>query len=139
MKAHPTPATVATESRGLASALVSAKSSHQAPPHWSSRTINGSKLALAALLKRIRLSVVAVESGHTALDALAERDDIAIVLMDILMPIIAVTGKDTAGERARCIAAGASDYIAKPIDTPVLLTAIATSMTPEEPAPSARR
>ena len=118
----------------------------------------GSKLALTALLERIRLSVVAVESGRTALDALAERDDFAIVLMDILMPImdgyetmtairkrprfaklpiIALTGKEPAGERERCIAAGASDYIPKPIDTPLLLTAIAAWMTPEEPASSA--
>ena len=105
------------------------------------------------------MSVVAVETGHTALDAFAERDDIAIVLMDIVMPImdgyetmtairkrprfaklpiIAVTGKDTAGERERCIAAGASDYIPKPNDTPVLLSAIAAWMAPEEPTPSAR-
>jgi len=119
----------------------------------------GSKLALTALLERIRLSVVAVESGHTALDTIAERDDIAIVLMDILMPvmdgyetmtairkrprfanlpIIAVTGKDTDGERERCIAAGASDYIPKPIDTPVLLTAIVSWMMPEETKARAR-
>ena len=117
----------------------------------------GSKVALIALLQRIRLSVVAVENGHTALDALAERDDIAIVLMDILMPImdgyetmtairrrprfealpiIAVTGKDATGERERCIAAGASDYVPKPIDTSVLLTAIARWMGEGELATS---
>jgi CheY-like chemotaxis protein len=104
-----------------------------------------SALALTTLLERVNLPVVAATSAYTALDALAEREDIGIVLMDIMMPVmdgyeaiaairrrsrlaglplIAVTAKDGAGERARCIAAGASDYIAKPIDPPELLSAI---------------
>ena len=40
------------------------------------------------------------------------------------LPIIAVTGKTVGGERERCIAAGASDFIAKPVDTTALLTTI---------------
>jgi len=104
-----------------------------------------SALALTALLERVNLPVIAATSAHTALDALAEREDIGIVLMDIIMPVmngyeaiaairrrsrlagiplIAITAKDEAGERARCMAAGASDFIAKPIDPPVLLSAI---------------
>ncbi len=71
--------------------------------------------------------------------------DIDIVLMDIMMPvmdgyetmrairaieqfealpIIAVTGKVMAGERQRCIDAGASDYVPKPVDTAELLAAL---------------
>ena len=104
-----------------------------------------SALAMTALLGRANLPVIAATSAYTALDALAEREDIGIVLMDIMMPVmdgyeaiaairrrsrlasmpvIAVTAKDGVGERARCMAAGASDFIAKPIDPPELLSAI---------------
>jgi CheY-like chemotaxis protein len=103
-----------------------------------------SALALKALLERGRLSVVAANTGFVALDALDERRDIGIVLMDIGMPvmdgyqtiaairghprhvalpIIAVTGFG-ASERARCFAAGASGFVRKPIDTSQLLAAI---------------
>jgi CheY-like chemotaxis protein len=100
--------------------------------------------ALTALLERGRMTVVAAKSGASALTILQRRADIDIVLMDIKMPdmdgyetmtairkrpqsadvpIIAITGK-VGGERERCIAAGASDYIPEPIDTSALLTAI---------------
>jgi CheY-like chemotaxis protein len=119
----------------------------------------GSRVALTALLERVRLSVVAAESGHAALDVLKERDDIAIVLMDIMMPImdgydtmrairerpelaglpiIAVTAKDGAGERERCIEAGASDYMPKPIDTPDLLERLTALTTRGEAAPTTK-
>lgn len=108
--------------------------------------------ALTVLLKRGRMTVVAANSGPIALGILEERVDIGIVLMDIMMPvmdgyqtmaairrqprfvdlpIIAVTGKDD-GEHARCLAAGASDYVRKPIDSAQLLTAIGTWLTPRE-------
>jgi CheY-like chemotaxis protein len=101
--------------------------------------------ALTALLERGRMAVVTAESGAVALNILQNRIDIGIVLMDIMMPvmdgyetmtairkrprsleipIIAITGKGGRGERERCIAAGASDYLPKPIDTPALLTAV---------------
>jgi CheY-like chemotaxis protein len=105
------------------------------------------------------MTVVAADSGPGALDILEHRVDIGIVLMDIMMPvmdgyeaiaairkrpqsaelpIIAVSGKVVAGERERCIAAGASDYIPKPIDTAALLTAISHGLlattTPSPPA-----
>ncbi len=103
-----------------------------------------SVFALTALLERGKMIVVAAPSGAAALTILQRRVDIDIVLMDIKMPdmngyetmtairkrpqsaevpIIAITGK-VGGERERCIAAGASDYIPKPIDTSALLTAI---------------
>lgn len=102
--------------------------------------------ALTALLERGDMTVVAAESGPVALDILTYRADIDILLMDITMPvmngyqaisairrrpahadvpIIALTGK--AGgerERERCKAAGASDYVAKPIDSAALPTVI---------------
>ncbi len=101
--------------------------------------------ALTALLERGKLTVVAAESGADALVILEQRNDIDIVLMDIMMPgmdgyetidairkhpefadltIIAVTGKVVGGERARCLAAGASDYIAKPVDTADLVSVL---------------
>jgi CheY-like chemotaxis protein len=110
--------------------------------------------ALTALLERGKLHVVAAESGADALVILRQRDDVDFVLMDIMMPgmdgyetidairkqlkltdlpIIAVTGKVVGGERARCLAAGASDYIAKPVDTADLI-AVLTRWFPGAPA-----
>jgi signal transduction histidine kinase/CheY-like chemotaxis protein/HAMP domain-containing protein len=101
--------------------------------------------ALTALLEREQLTVIAAESAAAGIAILAERSDIDLVLMDIMMPqmdgyeamgairampqwgelpIIAVTGKVVGSERERCIAAGASDYITKPVDSATLLAAI---------------
>ncbi len=101
--------------------------------------------AMSALLERANVEVLTAESGSEALATLNSVPDVSIVLMDIMMPImdgyetmrairaiekfrslpmIAVTGKVIAGERQRCIDAGANDYAAKPIDTSELLTAV---------------
>ncbi len=101
--------------------------------------------ALTALLERARVHVIAADGGTAALAILDQRCDIDMVLMDIMMPvmngyeamaairrrpewrelpIIAVTGKVVGGERERCIAAGASDYIPKPVDTTELMAAL---------------
>jgi CheY-like chemotaxis protein len=101
--------------------------------------------ALTALLERGKLFVVEAQSGAAALEILDERTDIDLVLMDIMMPvmngyeaiaairtrprfaelpIIAVTGKVVGSERERCLAAGASDYIPKPVDVAELLEAL---------------
>jgi signal transduction histidine kinase/HAMP domain-containing protein/ActR/RegA family two-component response regulator len=101
--------------------------------------------AMTALLERGRASVTAAESGADAIDALQGQPTIDLVLMDIMMPgmdgydtirairaigdfekipIIAVTGKVVPGERARCMDAGANDYVPKPVDTVELLLAI---------------
>ena len=102
--------------------------------------------ALTALLERGGLTVIAAQSGPAALAIIDEQSEaIDVVLMDIMMPvmngyetmtamrarpglsklpIIAVTGKVVGGERERCIAAGASDYIPKPVDTAELLAAL---------------
>jgi signal transduction histidine kinase/HAMP domain-containing protein/ActR/RegA family two-component response regulator len=102
--------------------------------------------ALTALLERGGLTVLAAQSGPAALAILDEQSEVIdLVLMDIMMPvmngyetmtamrarpglanlpIIAVTGKVVGGERERCNAAGASDYIPKPVDTAELLVAL---------------
>ena len=102
--------------------------------------------ALTALLERSRANVVTAESGAAALSILVDGGGtVDIVLMDIMMPvmdgyeairairsldglgdvpIIAVTGKVVSGERERCIAAGANDYVPKPVDTNELLSAL---------------
>ena len=113
--------------------------------------------ALTALLERGEINVVAAQSGPGALAILEQRTDIDVVLMDIMMPvmngyeamaeirkqpglahipIIAVTGKAVSGERDRCVAAGASDYISKPVDTEELLSALA-QWFPAVPRPKA--
>ncbi|HYI36180.1 MAG TPA: ATP-binding protein [Thermoleophilaceae bacterium] len=114
--------------------------------------------ALSALLERGGIDVVSAQSGPDALTMLGEHDDVDIVLMDIMMPgmdgyetmaairdrpgcaelpIVAVTGKVVAGERERCMAAGASDYIPKPVNTAQLLAALREWFPTPDPGPSA--
>jgi two-component system chemotaxis sensor kinase CheA len=103
------------------------------------------RFALTALLERGHLNVVEADGGEAALAVLEERSDLDLILMDIMMPvmngyetmaairrlpaysdipILAVTGKVVGGERERCLAAGASDYIPKPVDTAELMEAV---------------
>jgi signal transduction histidine kinase/CheY-like chemotaxis protein len=105
------------------------------------------RFSLTALLERGGLDVVEAEGGQMALDILDKRTDIELVLMDIMMPlidgyqtiaairgridcaalpIIALTGNVVSGERERCLAAGASDYIPKPVDTAKLMKVVST-------------
>ena len=115
--------------------------------------------ALTALLERADAEVTGVESGADAIAALEAGNGIELVLMDIMMPvmdgyetireirargpleslpIIAVTGKVVPGERERCLAAGANDYVPKPVDSAELIAAIGPWLpTRAEPAGSA--
>jgi CheY-like chemotaxis protein len=101
--------------------------------------------ALSSVLERRGMRVLPANNGREAIEALERNPDLAIVLMDIMMPgmdgyqtmqairqrtayrrlpIIALTAKAMKGDRERCLEAGASDYLAKPVDTEQLLSAL---------------
>jgi len=101
--------------------------------------------ALSSVLEEQGMNVVSADNGREAIRLLSEKSPADIVLMDIMMPemdgidtmleirklphrkdlpIVAVTAKAMKGDREKCLEAGASDYLAKPVNTEQLLSAL---------------
>jgi CheY-like chemotaxis protein len=99
--------------------------------------------ALTSLLENHEVDVVSATNGRQAIEILKESPDFEMVLMDIMMPemdgyetmreirkhsafrtlpILALTAKAMKGDREKCLQAGASDYISKPVNTDQLLS-----------------
>jgi HAMP domain-containing protein/CheY-like chemotaxis protein/signal transduction histidine kinase len=101
--------------------------------------------ALSSVLERRGMTVLTAGTGREAISTLEATPDMAIVLMDIMMPemdgyetmqvirqnpsfrrlpIVALTAKAMKGDREKCLEAGASEYLAKPVNTEQLLSAL---------------
>jgi HAMP domain-containing protein/CheY-like chemotaxis protein/signal transduction histidine kinase len=101
--------------------------------------------ALNSLLERHQMQVINASNGYEAINLLERTDDLSLVLMDVMMPemdgyetmrrirtkpqfkllpIIALTAKAMKGDREKCLEAGASDYVAKPVNSDQLLSLV---------------
>ncbi|EDN65244.1 Response regulator receiver [Beggiatoa sp. PS] len=101
--------------------------------------------SLASVLEDHEMEIIIANNGNEALKKLEAHQGIALVLMDIMMPekdgyetmreirtqpnyrklpIIALTAKAMKDDKAKCIEAGANDYLSKPVDTEKLLSLI---------------
>jgi len=106
--------------------------------------------AMTSVLEETGMHVLSAETGQAAIDLLEETPDFDVILMDIMMPgmdgyetirairtfaafrplpIIAVTAKAMPGDREKCLEAGASDYLSKPVEPVQLLTLLSNWIT----------
>jgi len=107
--------------------------------------------ALNSLLERHGMNVITATNGHDAIRLLDSNPDLSLILMDVMMPemdgyetmrrirenpefrrlpIISLTAKAMKGDREKCLQAGASDYVAKPVNTEQLLSLVRMWLQP---------
>jgi CheY-like chemotaxis protein/signal transduction histidine kinase len=107
--------------------------------------------ALNSLLERHGMNVITATNGHDAIRMLDGNPDLSLILMDVMMPemdgyetmrrirdipafrrlpIISLTAKAMKGDREKCLQAGASDYVAKPVNTEQLLSLVRMWLQP---------
>ncbi|WP_327321639.1 HAMP domain-containing protein [Streptomyces sp. NBC_01210] len=108
--------------------------------------------ALTQVLEREGMLVLQADNGRAGIDLLMAHDEVDLVVMDVMMagmdgtatmaairemprfadvPIIAVTAKAMPGDRAKALAAGANDYVAKPVDADDLMARIRMWLAPD--------
>ena len=109
--------------------------------------------ATTVILERQGMEVIYAENGKQGIDKLKENPDVDMILMDVMMPemggieatqeirkmeqfknlpIITLTAKAMKGDKEKSLAAGASDYITKPVDNDYLLATMHKWMNPEQ-------
>ena len=107
--------------------------------------------ALNSLLERHGMNVITATNGQDAIKLLDSNPDLSLILTDVMMPemdgyetmrrireipafrllpIIALTAKAMKGDREKCLQAGASDYVAKPVNTEQLLSLVRMWLQP---------